>query len=113
MKAKFLSAFAVMFAIALPAVGRPPNPIIEDGHEYEGSMLKLPSSAAGQVEAVACYECLTRRYTLGPQVQFFIGEREVSYVEFKNYVLAKPTVPLVIVTKTETTEVTRMRVGAR
>ncbi len=113
MKSKLLSAFAVMVIVALPALGRPPNPVIEDGHEYEGSMLTLPASVAGEVKAIACNECLSRRYTFGEQAEFFIGKQPVSFADFKRYVTAKPSAPLTIVTKTETNVITRMRVSDR
>ncbi len=95
MKPRILFTLAVMLVMALPAGARP-GAVLEDGHEVEGSFISLPASLAGQL-SFGCPACAQQRFSLSRDVQFFIGEREVTLAELKLHLTAYPAKAVLIV----------------
>lgn len=107
MKSALTISIALLIFTAMPASAQPP---VASGisHEVSAHMLTLPSSLDGMVEVQACTACERFSFAMTPEVQFHIGDREVSFGEFKQYTQAHANAVLLLVTSRKQNVVMRL-----
>jgi len=110
MKSNYFASIAVALAMLLPLGARAGDTrVLEDGREVAASMLSLPAGPEGTAVIQGCTACKKTSLQLGRNVRFQIGNREVTFVDFKRYLLANPKVAVTVVSPKSQNVITRIR----
>jgi hypothetical protein len=108
MKHAIIVAASLLLA-SFSAQARPPKAVLEDGREASASMLTLPSANDGSLTIQGCTACKLVTLKLGSAAEFYIGNQEVAFADFKRHVLANPKSNVLIVSPAGQPVVSRIR----
>jgi hypothetical protein len=86
-----------------------PGRVLEDGREVAASMLTLPAAAEGTTTIQGCTACKKVVLQLNANARFYIGNKEVTYVDLKHYLVANPNVSVTVVSPISKPVITRIR----
>jgi len=108
MKVHSLAALIAGFALAT-SVNAVQNPVhaVEDSHEFDGSMVSLPSGAEGRL-VFSCNGCALLSLSITPTTPYYIGRQEVTLADVRKQILTNPTGCVLIATPRGKTNITRL-----
>ena len=109
MKQITIVATALLLLTSFGAQARPPKAVLEDGREATASMLTMPPANDGVVTILGCSTCKRVTLTLSRTAEFYVGNQEVSFADFKRHLNANPKSNVLVVSPVNQPIVSRIR----
>jgi hypothetical protein len=109
MKSVRIAALMLLAATA-PALAQ--MLVATQSHEALPQMVHLPDSVDGELALQVCDACKVLRLRASAASRYFVGEQEVSLVEFRTYVDQHPNAPMVVVQPPDSLTLMSVRVSS-
>jgi hypothetical protein len=112
MKISLLAAALLLLgAASAPALAQM-STSLERGHEAAPFMIRMPSSATGELTLQICDTCQVLRLRASAATRYFIGEEQVTLADITAYFTQNPVAPTVVVQQKDQPILRRVTVSA-